>query len=459
MRKIFYAKCPTKKPIKSNLPLFLFLIFGIIFFSDLNAEEMDINQCVSYAIRESEVIKSQQMAVEAADYDKKDVAGMFFPQAKVSYNYMELGYHGEPEAMMLPFDTPLPFKIPLPGKQHNIEFSAVQPLTLLWAINEGHSIKKLSAQIERNKLQLNTNQLKSQVSQYYYTYFMLEENISLLNQTIKFLNKYREIASSFISEGMSDKRSVLKIDIEIAKTEKELKNVEGMQSVIKTAISMYINRDETSFSLKQIDKTNIRLTADYKDLIDIQRKTRPEIKMLENSQKIHEKIYSGSFAEFVPNVALVAGYKNDFAATSMSPEGSAYIGGVAEWEFGSQLFSKYSRTKKAKAELVKVKLDKIAKNKNMQLQIKSLLSDINVKQSEMLISQKEVTEAKENLRIEESKYKEKYSTETDLLNALLLMKKADTAKVNSYYNYRILLTELSGTIGVNINEITEISNR
>ena len=453
----FFARKSTIIPYWSkSLLVLLFSIMLLFPYPSIHCEELNIENCIREALEQSESLKSQKAAVDAADYDKNEITSWFFPQAKVSYNYMELGYHGEPEAQVLPTDPPIPFAIPLPDKQHSIEFSAVQPLTALWVINLGHSMKQNASDIEKNKLQLNTNQLKTLITEYYYSYFMLEENIELLNQSLEFLKEYRNIANQFISEGMSDKRAVLKIEIEIAKIKKELKKALEMQSVIKTAIAMYINREETSFSLKPINKKPLQLSASYRDLIDIQNKYRPELQILKNSEKIYETLYQKSWSEMFPNVALVAGYTNDFAPTSMTPEGTAYIGGAAEWEFGSQLFSKYSKSKKAKAELIKVKLDRIANRKQMQLQIKSLLSDIQVRESEIVISQKEIREAKENLRIEESKYREKVTTETDLLNALLLLKKATTAKVTSYYNHRIAIARLAGTIGVDTDKITKI---
>ncbi|HSA34525.1 MAG TPA: TolC family protein, partial [bacterium] len=56
--------------------------------------------------------------------------------------------------------------------------------------------------------------------------------------------------------------------------------------------------------------------------------------------------------------------------------------------------------------------------------------------------------AAENLRIEESKYQEKLTTETDLLAANLQERQAKTSYITAIFQYKIALQKLAGTIGV-----------
>ncbi len=435
------------------------VIVLIIFFPVLQAETLDLDVCISEALEKSESIKGRTASIEASSYDAKSTYYNFFPSVDISYKYMKLEYYNKPDPIVLPIsDPPVQFGFPLPEWQNSFEISAVQPITPLWAIDKGYSAKKMVTEIERQKLSLDSNHLKTTITELYNSYLLLDDVSKLMDDTASFLKKYKEIANNFVAEGMSDKRAVLKIDIELERVAKEKQNVAGQQSVIMTAISLFIDRDEGSFSLKPEERKHTVISKSYDDLAVIQNNNRPEIKMLKNAGKISEMISQASLSPFLPTVALALGYKNDFEATSLSPEGTFYFGGVISWDIGSDFVSNYYTYKKSRAEEVRTKFDGEASRKQMLVQLKSAYSGILVKESEIALSEKEVIEAEENLRIEENKYKEKMTTETDLLNALLNLKKANTSLISAYYNHKTALHSLANMLGVNISDISETTN-
>ncbi len=431
---------------------FVTLVF--IFTNFTYADVLDIDTCISEALTKSELVKSSKEAVNAASSDAKGTFMNFLPTAKISYNYMKLEYYNEPEPMSIPItDPPINIEFPLPEWQNNVEVSITQPITPLWSVYKGYSAKNLAAEIQRLQLTLTENQLKSKIREYYNTYFMLEESAELIDETNGYLMKYKEMADMMIEEGITDKRATLKIDIELARTAKEKQNIKGNQSIIKTAIALMVDRDEDSFTLEKPSKKSTEFNKSYKELLNLQEDLRPEMKMLKKSDVIADNIYDTNIQPFIPTLALVAGYKNDFEASMLSPEGTFYVGGALEWNIGFDWIKNGYGLSKAKSENIKTKLENIDSRKNMYLQIKSLYTDLLVKKSTINLSEKEVIEAEENLRIEDSKYKEKMTTETDLLNALVSLKQAKTSLISSYYDYCNSLNSLAGVLGTDIEEL------
>ncbi|HNW83248.1 MAG TPA: TolC family protein [bacterium] len=432
------------------------LIFGALMFSSfLYGEAIDIDSCFAEALQKSNVIKSREMAIKASSSDSRSAFYNFFPTAKIAYKYMKVEYYKKPGPIILPIsDPPVEFEIPLPEWQNALEVSIMQPITPLWSVDKGYTAKKLVTEIERLRLTSDSNQLRANIVEFYNSYFMLEEASELIDETDLYLKKYKQIAENFIAEEMSDKRAALKIDIELERVEKEKQNILGNQSVIKTAIALLLDRDENSFTLKPGEKKSVHISKSYEELLEIQESMRPEIKMLKKSDIIAEKVRDTNYLPFIPTVALVAGYNNDFSHSDYSPEGSFYVGGAAEWGIGFDFFSNYHKFGKADAEMIKTKLDNAESKKQMTLQIKSLYSSILVKESEIKLSEKEIIEAKENLRIEENKYKEKMTTEADLLSALLSFKRAATSAITAYYNHNTAINSLSGILGVKVDDIT-----
>lgn len=434
----------------------VFFIFGALIISSfLYGEAIDADSCFAEALQKSNAIKSREMAIKASSSDSDSTFYNFFPTAKISYKYMKIEYYKKPGPIILPIsDPPVEFEIPLPEWQNALEVSIMQPITPLWSVDKGYTAKKLVTEIERLRLTSDSNQLRANIVEFYNSYFMLEEASELIDETDLYLKKYKQIAENFIAEEMSDKRAALKIDIELERVEKEKQNILGNQSVIKTAIALLLDRDENSFTLKPGEKKSVHISKSYEELLEIQESMRPEIKMLKKSDIIAEKVRDTNYLPFIPTVALVAGYNNDFSHSDYSPEGSFYVGGAAEWGIGFDFFSNYHKFGKADAEMVKTKLDNAESKKQMTLQIKSLYSSILVKESEIKLSEKEIIEAKENLRIEENKYKEKMTTEADLLSALLSFKRAATSAITAYYNHNTAINSLSGILGVKVDDIT-----
>jgi len=433
----------------------VFLIYAVLMISTfLHGEAIDMDSCFIEALQKSNAIKSRQMSVKASISDSNSSFFNFFPTAKISYKYVKLEYYNKPDPIVIPIpEMPVEFSFPLPEWQNAVEVSIVQPITPLWIVDKGYSVKKLVTEIERLRLTSDSNHLKARIVEFYNSYFMLEEALELINKTELYLKKYQQIAENYIAEEMSDKRASLKIDIELKRVEKEKQNIIGNQSIIKTAVALLIDRDENAFTLKQDERKALHIAKSYKELLDIQESNRPEIKMLKKADIIAGKIRDTSYLPFMPAVALVAGYNHDFGHTDMSPEGTFYVGGAAEWGIGFDFVSNYHKFGKADAEMAKAKLDNAESRKQMILQIKSLYSNILVKESEMALSKKEIIEAAENLRIEEDKYKEKMTTDADLLSALLTKKKADTSLISAYYNHRISISNLAGILGVDIKDI------
>ena len=83
----------------------------------------------------------------------------------------------------------------------------------------------------------------------------------------------------------------------------------------------------------------------------------------------------------------------------------------------------------------------------MILQVTKMFSDLNVKFKEIKIAKKQIESAKENLRIEESKYKQNMTTETELLKANLDLRQAKTAFLSAVYKFKIAKINLKLTVG------------
>ena len=129
------------------------------------------------------------------------------------------------------------------------------------------------------------------------------------------------------------------------------------------------------------------------------------------------------------------------------------MGGVLSWDFGVDTAQAFFDYKSVKAESVIKKLENIKLRKDMALQIRKMFVNLKVLEKTILIDQSQVDSAKENMRIEEAKYKNQMTSETDLLSAVLNLKKAETSKISNKYQHEIALKKIVLTSGLDIKDI------
>ncbi len=463
--------------MKKNL-LFVKSLASVLFIllsSTLSAETLSLDNCIEISLKQSEKIEAGKAAVEGASFEKYYYGMMMFPTAKVSGSYLFLKYIPEQESMAIPMgqmfgglkqanpDLNVPQDLigttmtfpGAPDKQRTAEVSVTQPITPLWSAYNGYKGSQMFEEVEELKIKQNTEAISLKVAEYYYNYMMLKKMETLLDETDKQLDRYMQTAQNFVDAGMSDNRAVLKIKIEKAKVMKEKTNVSGMEDLIKTALSLLMNKEKDSFELQSSEADGRKVSENYKELLSLQEKNRSEFSMLEKNVKAYEILEKISYQGLIPTVALTAGYKKNWDSSSFQPEGVLYAGAVANWEIGFDWFKNYSYMKKAKANSVKVQLESVDSKKQMQLQIAKLNSELNVKSEEIKIAETEIEHAKENLRIEESKYNEKMTTETELLDAVIALNRAKTSLLTASYNYSAALWNMAKTIGVKIDDIAK----
>ncbi|HRZ78668.1 MAG TPA: TolC family protein, partial [bacterium] len=108
-----------------------------------------------------------------------------------------------------------------------------------------------------------------------------------------------------------------------------------------------------------------------------------------------------------------------------------------------------------KAESVATKLDNARLIKDMTIQVKKMHSDISVLEKTAELNKVKIESALENLRIEEEKYSKQMTTETDLLNASLMVRKARTEEVSTIYRHMMAMLELSGITSIDMEDLIQ----
>ena len=272
---------------------------------------------------------------------------------------------------------------------------------------------------------------------------MLSDILKLLDESFEQLDRYEKNAEKFHKAGLIDETALYKIKVERAALEVEKEKYLGNQSVIKAALAMFMNRDEESFEVKY-DKPEFReITKNEDEIIKAQESNRTEMLMLNKNIEIQEHLNKRAIQNFIPQVGLTFGFKKNWDSTLINPEGVMFFGAVARWEFGFDTARQYYEYQAVKASSVSTELENIKLKKDMTLQVKKLMADIKVLEKALEQNKTQIESAVVTRKIQEAKYEKQMTTETELLNAQLMVKKSKTEEIANLYKYKTALDELA----------------
>ena len=416
------------------------------------AETFSLEECIERSLKESEKIKAMQESEEAAKSGKDGTVFSFLPTATLDAGIQWMKYKPEQGEMNV---AGMSIPVSFPDKSRTLGITVVQPITPLWSVSYGYKSLETAEDIAKLQRELSEDQLKLEVMNLFYNYQLLNESMEILNETKEQLQKYYEQAKNFYDAGVVDKRSVLKIEIEMTRLEQQIQTVIGNTNLIKKNIGILINAPADSFELKKKEVSENNLSADNSQLEKIMLDNRLEYKLLEKSENVYEYSEMMSAQPLIPTLALVAGYKKNWDAGGSSPENTLFIGGQLSWSIGFDWGKTAFDIKQSKHKKVQTRLENAATRKQLSLQLTQLENDVEIKAMAIEISKREIESAEENLRIEEDKYKAKMTTETDLLNASVSLRSAKLGLLTALYEHEVALHTLAITIGTEYGNITE----
>ena len=442
----------------------------LLISSALCAEELGIDEIISIAIENSEAIKAEDSKSGKDEYEKKAVFMRFFPTISLEAKLLKLEYFPEPEKLTvdlspvlgmlqqsldesmagLPISITLPTELPpmtidlgVPTHQRTLDLTLVQPLTPLWGIYQGYKALELKSEISKLKSELTKDKIRLEIVKIYNSYNMLSDILQLLDESFEQLDRYEKNAEKFHKAGLIDETALYKIKVERASLEVEKEKYLGNQSVIKAALAMFMNRDEDSFEVKYSKPEFREITKSEDEIIEAQASNRTEILMLNKKNEIQDRLNKKAIQNFIPQVALTFGFKQNWDSTIINPEGVMFFGAVAKWEFGFDTARQYYEYQAVKASSVSTELENIKLKKDMTLQVKKLMADIKVLEKAIEQNKTQIEAAEVTRKIQEAKYEKQMTTETELLNSQLMVKKSKTEEIANLYKYKTALDELS----------------
>ncbi len=432
--------------------LFLCFIFTqpILFPVSSKAQEpvefFTLKQTIESAIKANLGLKSSKEETAAAMAVKKARQTQFFPTLSASYQYNRLDASVETGGFVLSAD-----------EEYSFVTSFSQPIFTGFSLLRQYDIAKLGLDRAQVKEKLVRQDIILDAKNAYFQLLQNQKLHDIAQKTVVQIRAQKEVADNFYQVGMTPLNDLLQAQVELANAKQELivakNNLNNAESNFNTLLRRPIN---TPVVLKDIlDYSPFEETLEY--CLAEAEKNRFEIKIADMEIEMSQKEIQLAKKDYYPTIDLEGSYFKrgtewdvDGGQGILDPSGWS-IGAVAKWNFWEwgrtaygvkEKHSRYSQAQLKKQEI----LD------NIHLEVKNAY--LRTQEAERAIKTIEtaIEQAKENFRINQERYKEQISTQTDVLIAQTLLSRTMTNYYNALYAFKISKATLYRTIGQEIIE-------
>lgn len=426
------------------------------------AQTYTLEQLKDSALQNNIAIRSARHSVDAAQQQRREAFTKYFPNISgtglwfnankgMAETTLNLAENMPPElgaslAQMLPAEALAalanPISISMMKNGTIAGVTAIQPVFAGGQIINGNKLAKVGEDVSRLQLQLSENEVEKTTEQYFWQIVSLQEKMKTVEAVEALLNDVAKDVDVAVRAGVAMRNDLLQVQLrqnDVASQKLKLQN--GL-SLVRLLLTQYCGLQDSVFtlnysteaaspvSLKQDHQQALASTAEYQLL-----GKQVEATSLQRKMEVGKNL---------PTVGVGAGYNyhnlldNDhtfgmvFATVSVP---------ISDWWGGSYAI-KRKKIEQQKAE------EQLADNAELlKIRMQKAWNDVEEAYQQILIAQRSIEQAEENLRLNRDFYRAGTSKMSDLLEAQLLYQQSCDKQTDAYADYQNKLLEYRQAVG------------
>ena len=427
----------------------------------VSAQTYTLEQIKDSALHNNMAIRSARYNIEAAQQQRKEAFTKYFPNisgtglwfnankgmAKMEMNpsnFMtpELGAslaQSFPAEALAALANPVSISMMKNGTIAGVQ--AVQPVFAGGQIINGNKLAKVGEDVSRLQLQLSENEVEKTAEQYFWQLASLQEKMKTINAADALLADIYKDVDVAVRAGVALRNDLLRVQLrqnEIASQRLKLQN--GL-SLVRLLLSQYCGLRDTSFVITyQTDLVQqISSLQGTETLVNL-----PEYQLLGKQVEATALQQKMAVGQNLPSIAIGAGYNyhnlldNDHTfgmlfATMSIP--------ISDWWGGSHAI------KRKKIEHQNAQ-EQLADNAQLlQIRMQNAWNNVEESYQQLLLAQRSIEQAEENLRLNRNYYNAGTSKMSDLLEAQMLYQQACDKRTDAFADYQNKLLEYRQSVG------------
>ncbi|MBW2341493.1 MAG: TolC family protein [Deltaproteobacteria bacterium] len=265
-------------------------------------------------------------------------------------------------------------------------------------------------------------------------------------------------AISFEKYGVVDMNDVLRARVQVAEVRQLLIKTNNAVELATSMLNSFLGVN-VNFPTRVIDDTRIvPFSLSLKDCLELAVERRPEFEVVQKAISVEEEGITAARAGHLPRIYVAGNYAwdNDDYQKWVDSSGNVHDDNISG-EIGIQmdLFSggrTSAEVRKAKKKLAKAEEKAKEMCDGISFQVKAAFLDVHEARERIKVTEEAVTQAEENLRLLNNKYRQNVVTSIDVIDAETLLTRSKQNYYTALYDYIVALARLENATGASLKD-------
>ena len=422
-----------------------------------SAQTYTLQQIKDSALQNNIAIRSAQHNIEAAQQQRKEAFTKYFPNvsgtglwfnankgmAQTSVNPSEvipaeLGpvlAQAFPAEALAALANPISISMMKNGTLGSI--MAVQPVFAGGRIVNGNKLAKVGEDVSRLQMQLSANEVEKTAEQYFWQLASLQEKMRTIQAVDTLLRDIYKDVDVAVRAGVAMRNDLLQVQLrqnDIASQKLKLQN--GI-TIVRLLLSQYCGLRDTSFAITfQTPSSEAEMFHVSCFMFNVN--GLPEFQLLQKQVEATRLQHRMAVGENLPNLAVGAGYTYHNLMENNHSFGMVFATvsvPITDWWGGSHAI------KRRKIEHQKAQEQLADNSQLLQIRMQNAWNGVEESRQQLLLAQRSIEQAEENLRLNRNYYRAGTSRMSDLLEAQLLYQQSRDKYTDAFADYQNKLLE------------------
>ena len=430
-----------------------------------SAQTYTLQQIKDSALHNNIAIRHARHSIEAAQQQRKEAFTKYFPNvsgtglwfnankgmAQTTVNPSEVipSSLAASMAQMLPAEALAALSNPISismMKNGTIgALTAVQPVFAGGQIINGNKLAKVGEEVSRLQLQLSENEVEKTAEQYFWQLASLQEKMKTIDAVDTLLRDIHKDVDVAVRAGVAMRNDLLQVQLRQNDVQSQRLKLQNGISIVRLLLSQYCGLRDTSFV---IDHSAAQKVMDANNgqwsMVHGQLESLPEYQLLGKQVEAANLQKKLAVGQNLPSVAVGAGYNYHNLLDSNHSFGMIFATvsvPISDWWGGSH------NIKRRKIEYQQAQ-EQLADNAELlKIRMQNAWNGVQEAYQQLLLAQRSIEQAEENLRLNRNYYRAGTSKMSDLLEAQLLYQQSLDKHTDAFADYQNKLLEYKQATG------------
>jgi len=426
-----------------------FVVWAIISAGIVSGQEaqkpLTLEESIKIAMERSLALHSAVVGVVGSEFRRKEAITNFLPWWTGQYSWT---LNSTPVTVGVVQASTPGVGVPTSKDIYNYGTTVYQPLFTGGFNLATYRSAKIGVDLSKETVETTKRDIVLQVRGGYFNILKAEKFLDVAEQAVKQFEAQLEVTKAFFDVGIVPKNDVLQAEVRLANARQALVKTANDLATAKASFNILLRREvNTPFEVVDILAYKA-FPLSFEQSLDEALRLRPEIKAAQlNIDQAKENVKIAR-SGFFPTINLTANYSR--FSDELDLGGNFSWRGTVQalatftlWNWGNTAF----KVGESKVMVTQAEDSKNQLIDSITLEVKNDYLNLLTAEKNINTAEKSIEQAEENLRMNEERYKYQVATQTDVLDAVVLLAQARVNYYGALSDFNIAKAQLERAMG------------